>query len=145
MEDFVCYLEEIVEPTVKDFEEHPTSRRHAFLACVAVYHAINYLAHPKCEQQLLQKFREESPEFMTVDLVAHAFKHVVGKRGRERLKADQVISRPPGRWGEAVWDLSRWDDPDGGVTLDRDRDVDLLDVVRCATAFLRKQIEVVQA
>ena len=28
MEDLEQYLEEIVVPTVKDFEEHPTSVRH---------------------------------------------------------------------------------------------------------------------
>jgi hypothetical protein len=41
MEDLRRYLEEIVEPTVKDFAEHPASVRHAFLACVATYHAVD--------------------------------------------------------------------------------------------------------
>jgi hypothetical protein len=71
--DTVRYLNEIVEPTIEDFKNNPTSERHAFLACVVVYHVIDYLAHPKREQQL-QKFRKECPEFETVDLVAHAFK-----------------------------------------------------------------------
>jgi hypothetical protein len=45
-------------------------------------------------------------------------------------------------WDVATWDLSRWDDPIGGVTLDNDRNVDLLDVVKRAVAFLREQPEV---
>jgi hypothetical protein len=40
VEDYMRYLEEIVEPTVKEFEENPTSVRRAFLACVAVFHAV---------------------------------------------------------------------------------------------------------
>jgi len=42
----VHYLNEIVDPTIKDFEEHPTSVRQDFLACVATYHTIDYLAYP---------------------------------------------------------------------------------------------------
>jgi hypothetical protein len=41
-------------------------------------------------------------------------------------------------WDQAMWDLSRWDDPSGGVTLDKDRGVDLLDAVNRTAEFLRK-------
>jgi hypothetical protein len=146
MEDLVRYLNEIVDPTVKDFEEHPTSVRHAFLACVATYHAIDYLAYPnKRAANLKQEWRKKPPEFAIVDNVAHAFKHViVGRRGDPRLKADEVMSRPPGIWGKAHWDLSRRDDPVGGVTLDNDRKVDVLDALRGAAAFLREQTKATQ-
>jgi hypothetical protein len=140
MEDLVRYLEEIVDPTVKDFEEHPTSVRHAFLACVAVFHSIDYLAFPRRSRGLRQKFRKVSPDFALVDQVAHAFKHVVtGNPGDSRLVATEVITRPPAYWGSMVWGLSRWDDADGGVTLDKDHNIDLLEVVRRATAFLRSE------
>jgi hypothetical protein len=76
-----------------------------------------------------------------VDRVAHAFKHVVTRRRDATLTASEVISRPPGVWGEMVLDLSRWDDPIGDVTLDGDREVDLLDVVKRAAAFVRRQTE----
>jgi hypothetical protein len=142
--DLTRYLDEIVDPTIIDLENNRTSVRHTFLACVAVFHAIEYLA-PGKSRNLRQIFRKESSDFATVDDVAHALKHVTaGRRDNPNLTATEVISRPAGKWGEAVWDLSRWDDPDGGVTFDRDRDVDLLDVVRRATAFLRKQTEVIQ-
>jgi hypothetical protein len=108
MEDLVRYLNEIVDPTVKNFEEHPTSVRYAFLACVATYHAIDYLAYPnKRPANIRQAWRKESPAFAMVDDVAH------GRREEPRLIANAVISRPPGISDVAHWDLSRWDDPVG--------------------------------
>lgn len=142
MEDLVRYLDEIVEPTIKDFEEHPTSVRHAFLACVATFHAIDYLAFPRKSRGLRQAFREQLPAFATIDDVAHAFKHVaVGRRGDPDLTAAEVISRPPAFFGVAVYDLSRFDDPNGGVTLDKDRNLDLLEILRTAARFLRNRTE----
>jgi hypothetical protein len=75
MEDLMRYLDEIVDPTIKDFESNPTSVRHAFLACVVAFHAIDYLAYPRKSRGLRQKFGKESPEFSVIDHVAHAFKH----------------------------------------------------------------------
>ncbi len=37
------YLDEIVDPTVKEYESEPTSVRRAMLACIVTYHAIEYL------------------------------------------------------------------------------------------------------
>jgi hypothetical protein len=139
MEDLERYLNDIVDPTINDFEAHPTSVRHAFLACVAVFHGIDYLAYPKKRPATLrQEFANRSPDFQLVDYVAHAFKHVsAGPRNDPHLTVSDVIARPPGVWGQMVWDLSRWDDPTGGVTLNEKRDTDLLEVVKRAAAFLR--------
>jgi len=135
------YLDEIVEPTIKDLETNRTSVHHTFLACVAVFHAVDYLAHPKSPRTLRQKFNKESRAFAIVDTVAHAFKHVkVGNPARPKLTYHEVISRPSAHWGEAVYDLSRWDDPHGGVTFDKDRDVDLYDVIKGAVTFLRAKL-----
>jgi hypothetical protein len=132
MEDMAQYLDTIVEPTIIDFESNPTSVRHAFLACVATFHAIDYLAYPnKTKATLRQKFGKQSPDFLLTDHLAHAFKHVVvGRHDAPHLKAQEVISRPPAFWG---------DDSVGGVTLDKDRKVDLLVAIRRTVAFLRKQ------
>jgi hypothetical protein len=131
MEDLVRYLNEIVDPTVKDLEARPSSVRQAFLTCVAVFHSIDYLAYPRKSGNLRKTWREQSPEFALVDDVAHAFKHVVAcnPKGPSRLKASEVISRPPAAWDVAAWDRSRWDDAAGGVTLDSDRNVDLFGVI----------------
>jgi hypothetical protein len=146
MEDLVRYLDEIVEPTIADFEQNPTSVRHAFLACVATFHSIDYLAYPRKPQPLRQLFRRQSTDFALVDRVAHAFKHVAsGNPTGERLVSAEVISRPPAVWGSAVWDLSKWDDPTGGVTLDSDRGVDLLGAIKRTVDFLRKKTLDVEA
>jgi hypothetical protein len=89
MEELLRYLDEIVEPTIKDFEAQPTSVRHAFLACAAVFHGIDYLAyHRKRSSALRQRFKSQSPAFKIVDDVAHAFRHVTaGNRQKPNLKA----------------------------------------------------------
>jgi hypothetical protein len=98
--DFVRYLTEIVDPTVKDFEANPGSVRHAFLACVAAFHAIDYLAFDRETEttrkgrvtRLRQTYGARSPDFKIVDEVAHAFKHAIatGPRGSQ-LKSDDVL------------------------------------------------------
>jgi hypothetical protein len=71
------YIDIIVEPTFKDFERNPRSLRHAYLACVAAYHAIDRAAYPKAPGNLKKMWRKESLEFLIVDMVAHKFKHVI--------------------------------------------------------------------
>jgi hypothetical protein len=123
MEDLLKYLDDTVEPTIKDLEKNPRSVRHAFLACVTTFHAIDYLEHPRrSPSKLRQEFRRRSQDFAIVDRVAHAFKHVrtghpTSPQNRP-LTSAEVISRPPAIWGETHWDLSRWDDAAGGVTID---------------------------
>jgi hypothetical protein len=71
------YLDLIVEPTFKDFERNPSSVRHAFLACVATFHAVDRAAYPSPPGNLRKTWRDESMEFIIVDMVAHHFKHVI--------------------------------------------------------------------
>jgi hypothetical protein len=98
MIDLQRYLEEIVDPTVKDFKSNPDSRRHAFLACVAACHAVDYLAHPKKPHGRRAQFIKESRAFAVVNDVGHAFKHVVqGPRHEPRMRQAEVISRPAAR------------------------------------------------
>jgi hypothetical protein len=138
MEDLERYLRDFVDPTIADFEANPTSVRHAFLACVVVFHGIDYLAHPRSSRSLRNQFRNESREFAIVDRVAHAFKHVT-TRGLDPLHASEVISRPPVVFDQAVFDLSCWDDPIGGVILDDDHTIDLFAVAKAAAVFLRSK------
>ena len=130
MEDLERYLNEIVDPTIEELANHRTSVRHTFLACVAVFHAVDYLAYPRKPRTLRKQFNEESKAFAIVDDMAHAFKHVVaGNPAKPDLVAKDVITRPPAYFGTAVWDLSRWDDAHGGVTINRDTSIDLYDTV----------------
>lgn len=143
MIDLVHYIEAIVQPTIKDFEDHPTSVRHAFLACLVTFHCIDHLAFPNVRPATLrQQFRTQSPDFTVVDRVAHAVKHVAaGPRGNPSLRVGDVISRPPAFWGEMVWDLSRWDDAIGGVTLNEEREIDLLEAAKNTVKFFLEQGE----
>jgi hypothetical protein len=133
MEDLERYLVEMVEPTLEDFAANPASRRHAFLACVVIAHAVDYLEHPRRPNQRRSDLKDQSKDFRLVDQIAHAFKHV-----RSSLNQSQVIVRPPADWGQAVWGLSRWNDPTGGVTLSDDVEIDLLDAAKKAVALLRE-------
>src|SRR5664280_2984354 len=137
-------MNEIVDPTIADCEANPTSRRHAFLACAALFHTIDYLQYPDRDGNLRKRLRDESADFSSVDRVAHAFKHVASGHPNDPsnapLSADDVIPRPPAIWGQMVWDLSRWDDATGGVTLDGDRNLDLLATMKRAAAFMREKI-----
>lgn len=142
MEDMVQYIEDFVEPTIADFQKNPTSVRHGFLAAVAVFHAIDYLAFPKKRPaDLRQRFRRQSQEFAMVDDVAHAFKHVVvGNRANPHLTAKEVVARPPAYFdASGAFDVSRFDDPVGGVMLVNDLNVDLLSVLRGAVTFMLSQ------
>ena len=139
MRDFVEYLDEIVEPTVADFEANPTSRRHAFLACVATCHAVDYLIYPRKATGTRQKFEKTRRDFKTVDEIGHAFKHVTTGAGPEACrKATDVISRPPGTVGNFAVGLSRIGDGVGGVTPSTETSEDILKALRCALAFLRR-------
>jgi hypothetical protein len=138
------YADEIVDPTIAEFENDPRSRRRAFLACAATFHMIDYITYPKSPARRREDFRRDCPAFGVVDRVAHAFKHA--KTGHPQsptqppLPAGQVIERPPAFWGQLVWDLSRWDDVTGGVTIAGEHDRDLLADVKAAAAFLRSKL-----
>jgi hypothetical protein len=120
MEDLVrYYLDEIVEPTIAEFERNPTSVRHAFLACVATYHSLDYLTYDEIKRKtpkgevgnLRHLFGKESADFKLVDDVAHAFKHVVaGNPNNSSLRADEVIPRPPSFAGVMRTDVSFFGD-----------------------------------
>jgi hypothetical protein len=78
MKSLARYLELIVDPTLEDFTKNPTSLRHAFLACVAIFHAIDRASEEKgISRGNLRREWGKTAEFKIVDIVAHHFKHVV--------------------------------------------------------------------
>ena len=138
-EDMLRYLDEIVEPTIAEFEAAPTSRRRAFLACVATFHSIDYLDPKRGEVRARRDvFRKACKSFAIVERVAHAFKHVRAD-GPDPLRAESVIPRPPAIWGLSKWGEAIWGDETGGVTLDNERDIDILAALKEAVQFLRSQ------
>src|ERR1700745_3548435 len=93
----------IVEPTFDDFKRNPGSVRHAYLACLVTYHAIDRVTYPTPPGNLLKQWREESIEFMLVEQVALHLKHVkseFAKWAKKTLPADTLlITRPLGLEG----------------------------------------------
>ena len=79
MIDLERYVFDFVDPTIDDFEKNPTSVRHAFLACVAAFHGVDYLAWPDEPGKLRSHLRRDE-DSRIVDDVAHAFKHVATSR-----------------------------------------------------------------
>jgi hypothetical protein len=142
--DAASYMREIVDPTIHDFELNPKSRRHAFLACVTTFHCVDYLSFPKRPKNLREQLRNENSDFALVDRVAHALKHVESGNPNaaqnQPLKVEEVLERPPAIWGQAVWDVSRWDDQQGGVEIAKEERDDLLDIVKRAVEFLRGKL-----
>jgi hypothetical protein len=89
MNTLARYLELIVDPTWDDFHSNRRSVRHAFLACVAIYHAIDRVAegNQRRAAHLRQVWCRESLDFKLVDVIAHHFKHV--KSSDERIPASR--------------------------------------------------------
>jgi len=84
------YLTLIVEPTFDDFARNPRSLRHAYLACVAAYHAVDRAAFPKSPGNLKKQWRGECIEFLIVDMVAHKFKHVISDDEKSPTKKGHI-------------------------------------------------------
>ena len=68
------YADEIVDPTIAEFESEPRSRRRAFLACVAAFHMIDYIADPEKPATRRARYRRKSAAFAAVDRYAHALR-----------------------------------------------------------------------
>jgi hypothetical protein len=124
MNELGHYIELIVEPTVSDFKANPTSVRHTFLACVAIFHAIDRVARKP--GNLRKTWSKKSIEFAIVDTIAHHFKHVTS--------GDDKIDRP-GIPMSSVLGLS-----------DTNENMDFHNIyfaIRDSVKFLREQADVI--
>ncbi len=69
------YMTLIVEPAFIDVSQNVQSVRHAYLACLAIYHVIDRAAYPDDPRNLAEQWKAESLAFTIVDEVAQHFKH----------------------------------------------------------------------
>jgi hypothetical protein len=76
------YMREFMEPTIKDLVQNRASKRHAFLACLATYHMIDYLCGKRRKAVLRGEYRAQSAAFAAVDRIAHG--RVDGQPGLRR-------------------------------------------------------------
>lgn len=99
MNDLAEYMELIVEPTFEDFKRNSGSVRHAYLACLVVYHAVDRAAYPDEAYPLAERWRSESLAFMLIDQVAQHFKHGTRrwvKKAKEKDPEALLITHPLG-------------------------------------------------
>jgi hypothetical protein len=65
------YMRDILQPTIKELVENRASKRHAFLACLATFHTIDYLCGKRRKAVLRGEYRAQSAAFAAVDRIAH--------------------------------------------------------------------------
>ena len=125
------FVNEIVIPTLRDFRDERRSRRRAYLACIAVFHLKDHL-NKAGEKGVEGTMRTSCGiAFDVVRGVCNATKHVETDGSHVvAFRAGDDTDRPPAIWGEAVWDVSRWDDPVGGREVQHAGDRH--DVYECA-------------
>ena len=126
MKTLARYLEVIVDPTFDDFYGDRGSVRLAYLACVAVFHAVDRAAEEGGVRpaKLRQQWCKESLEFKLVDVLAHHFKHV--------QSSDERI--PPTRPGIPIGRALGFDETGESVDL---RNIYYL--IRNAVRFVHKK------
>ena len=138
------YVQEIVLPTLAEFGANPTSRRHAFLACVVTFHTIDQM-FPQSHAAMRKNYRDRSSDFALIDRVAHAFKHVRSD-GLEPLLNRQVVPRPPAILGIMVLGVSILGDSTGAVEVVTEASViELMPALERAVQFLGREIEALRA
>ena len=78
MKTLARYLQVIVDPTFDDFDCNRGSVRHAYLACVSIFHSVDRAAEESGKRPAVvrQDWCRASLEFKLVDVIAHHFKHV---------------------------------------------------------------------
>ncbi|MFO1173211.1 MAG: hypothetical protein U1E49_19870 [Hyphomicrobiaceae bacterium] len=112
------YFNEIALPTVQEFKKDRQSRRHAYLACIAVFHVMNYLAEARSEkkaktvQDIVKADLGES--FHVVRVVCNSAKHLrLDDKHEIEFRSGDDWSRPAARAGQAIAGLSRIGDQNG--------------------------------
>jgi hypothetical protein len=120
-------MREIVDPTLKDLASNPSSRRHAFIACVVTFHAIDYLAGNKRKAIVRAEYRRQSRAFVAIDRIAHA-RDLHRFDGRQ--PSDVIGEQPP----ETIAFRQ------AGAAAARGAKASVLELVNEAADFLRNKI-----
>ena len=120
-------MRDILQPTIKDLAQNHTSKRHAFLACVATYHMIDYLLGKRRKAVLRGEYRLQSAAFAAIDRIANG--RAEGQSGRARL---------PSRVGETPADSDAFAKGEASLAGEG---TDILALVNKAADFLAKKAE----
>jgi hypothetical protein len=97
------YMAIIVEPTYEEYRKNSNSVRHAYLACLVAYHAVDRAAYPNEPNSLAEKWASESLAFMLIAEVALHFKHGTRRWVKKAKKENPdalLITHPLGLEGD---------------------------------------------
>ena len=134
------YMNEIVVATLRDFRDDRRSRRQAYLACIAVFHLKDHLKKVGVQSVENRMRGTCGIAFDVVRGVCNGTKHVeTSAKHVVAFRVGDDTDRPPGVWDEAVWDVSRFDDADGGREVQHG--VERHDVYECAKAVAAPLLE----
>lgn len=115
------YMGEIVLPTLREYEETTNSRRRAYLACIVVYHLVDYLKKAGSPDPADVMRKSCSKAWRVVHAVATAAKHGDNddKRNLNPLKfwSGTDDFRPPAVAGEFECGWSELGDVDGSIVI----------------------------
>jgi hypothetical protein len=143
------YLNDIVLPTVEEFERDATSIRRAYLACVTVYHFVDAVAHATSKEvsAVMLDITSDSQHFQTVRDIAVLAKHQWLDPGKPGNKGCHLISQNDLEVGPgaAFDDGTYWDDGTSWTDMpdvvrvrdDHGSPVDVLFCVRDAVRSIR--------
>lgn len=113
------YLEEIVLPTVADYERDTQSRRLAYVACIVTYHMADYLKKAGVESLHRDMAENCDAAWSVVGAVANGAKHKDNHRSRQPFKfvagTDQY--RPPAAIGLLECGWSELGDEEGSIVV----------------------------
>ena len=133
------YIDEIVVPTILEFKACRRSRRYAYLACITTFHIKDHLKVAGATGIETAIRAEVSSAFDVVRAICNGTKHVETDSSHSiPFRVGDDTDRPPAIWGEMVWDVSHWDDEDGGreVSVGENR-VDIYECVRAVVAAFK--------
>lgn len=134
------FMDEIAVPTLREFRDERRSRRRAYLACIAVFHLKDHLKKAGEKGIEIAMRAECSVAFDVVRSVCNGSKHLDTDASHVvAFRAGADTDRPPMIWGEAVWDVSRWDDTVGGREVAHEGDKhDLYECVKAVAVAYQK-------
>src|SRR4051794_29376544 len=88
------YFIEFVEPVWNEYQQHPSSRRHAAVVAVVAYHMLEYIARDTglSPEEVFDKAEQGQPYLGIIQQVADAFKHSERKRKHKGKVAEKVVT-----------------------------------------------------
>jgi hypothetical protein len=141
MEDLERYLKDVVQPTVQEYRAEPGSSRRAQLACLVLFHSVDYLAYPNPASKLRTEWRKRSEDFKIIDDIAHAFKHYQSTTSRRRTKTTDISMRSNGAIGTIAFNTYPFDSSSSTVVVATYKNLDLLKSVLQTERFLVEQVQ----